>query len=79
MNDQLRYKKFILKYIHFTTPEVYEPGGRFVDENTSFNPTTPYAVSRAACDMHLNSYFKAYDFPVIFTEQLMCTALSAII
>ena len=67
--DQLRYMKFILKYIHFTTPEVYgTTGGRFVDENTSFNPTTPYAVSRAACDMHLNSYFKAYDFPVIFTR-----------
>ena len=25
-------------------------------------------LARAACDMHLNSYFKAYDFPVIFTR-----------
>ena len=37
-------------------------------ENHNFNPTTPYSVSRAACDMHLLSFYKAYDFPVIFTR-----------
>ena len=32
--------------------------------------TTPeaYAVSRAACDLHLMSFFKAYNFPVVFTR-----------
>ena len=35
---------------------------------SSFNPTTPYAVSRAACDLHLKSFFKAYEFPVVFTR-----------
>lgn len=32
------------------------------------NPTTPYAVSRAACDMSLMSFYRAYGFPVIFTR-----------
>ena len=31
-------------------------------------PSTPYAVSRAACDMHLKSFYEAYNFPVIFTR-----------
>ena len=37
-------------------------------ENFNFAPSTPYAVSRASCDLHLMSFFKAYDFPVVFTR-----------
>lgn len=68
-HDELRQRKFLKKYIHFTTPEVYgntEKG--WVKENFNFSPTTPYAVSRASCDLHLVSFFKAYNFPVIFTR-----------
>ena len=31
-------------------------------------PSTPYAVSRASCDLHLMSFYKAYNFPVVFTR-----------
>ncbi len=69
LHDELRKKHFIKKYIHITTPEVYgTTGGNWINENSEFNPTTPYAVSRASCDMHLMSFFKAYNFPVIFTR-----------
>ena len=37
-------------------------------EKNSFYPSTPYAVSRAACDLHLLSFYKAYKFPVVFTR-----------
>ena len=69
LHDQLRKRKFIKKYVHVTTPEVYgsiDEG--WIKEIDSFNPTTPYAVSRAACDLHLKSFFKAYEFPVVFTR-----------
>jgi len=33
-----------------------------------FNPSTPYAVSRAAADMSLKTFFSAYRFPVVFTR-----------
>ena len=33
-----------------------------------FNPSTPYAVSRAAGDMSLRTYFANYRFPVVFTR-----------
>ena len=69
LHDELRKKKYISKYVHVTTPEVYGSTDEgWQKESFVFNPSTPYAVSRAACDMHLMSFFKAYDFPVVFTR-----------
>ncbi|TAN51776.1 MAG: NAD-dependent epimerase/dehydratase family protein [Methylococcaceae bacterium] len=68
LHERLRHCKFLRKYVHITTPEVYGSTAGFIAENTPFNPSTPYAVSRAAADMSLHSYFAAYDFPVVFTR-----------
>ena len=68
-HEELRHRKFLRKYIHITTPEVYgSTGGKWATEEQRFNPSTPYAVSRASCDMHLRSFYNAYKFPVIFTR-----------
>ena len=67
-HNEIRKIKFIKKYVHISTPEVYGDTEDWIKENHNFNPTTPYSVSRAACDMHLLSFYKAYDFPVIFTR-----------
>ena len=69
LHDELRKRKFINKYLHVTTPEVYgSTDSGFIEENYNFSPTTPYAVSRAGCDLHLLSFHKAYNFPVVFTR-----------
>jgi dTDP-glucose 4,6-dehydratase len=68
LHDQLRSLKFIKKYIHVTTPEVYGSTNGWIKESFNFAPSTPYAVSRAACDLHLMSFLKAYNFPVVFTR-----------
>jgi dTDP-glucose 4,6-dehydratase len=69
LHDALRQKSFLQKYVHVTTPEVYgSTDGSWIKENTHFAPSTPYAVSRAACDLHLLSFHKAYGFPVVFTR-----------
>ena len=68
LHDQLRKLDFIKKYVHVTTPEVYGSTDGWISESFNFNPSTPYAVSRAACDLHLKSFFKAYNFPVVFTR-----------
>ena len=69
LHDELRKKDFIKSYVHFTTPEVYGSTDEgWINENARFSPSTPYAVSRAACDLHLKSFFEAYNFPVIFTR-----------
>ena len=69
LHDVLRRKTYLKKYVHVTTPEVYgSTDGGWLKERTYFTPSTPYAVSRAACDLHLMSFKKAYDFPVVFTR-----------
>ena len=69
LHDALRQKPFLQKYVHVTTPEVYgSTDGGWVKEHNHFRPSTPYAVSRAACDLHLHSFHQAYGFPVVFTR-----------
>lgn len=68
LHDRLRQCDFLDKYVHVTTPEVYGSTDGWIKENTPFNPSTPYAVSRAAGDMSLRTYFDAYKFPVVFTR-----------
>lgn len=67
-HNEIKGFKFIKKYIHFTTPEVYGSTKKWIKENYNFEPSTPYAVSRAACDLHLRSFYNAYKFPIIFTR-----------
>jgi dTDP-glucose 4,6-dehydratase len=68
LHDQLRRCAFLSKYVHVTTPEVYGSVQGPVREDAPFNPSTPYAVSRAAADMSLRAYHAAYGFPVVFTR-----------
>lgn len=58
----------VKKFIHVSTPEVYGSTPHWVEEDYPYNPTTPYAVSRAAGDMMLKAYFKAYGFPMLITR-----------
>jgi len=67
-HDRLRQCNFLKKYVHVTTPEVYGSTSGLIDEKAPFNPSTPYAVSRAAADMSLKTFFSAYGFPVVFTR-----------
>ncbi len=68
LHDQLRRINTLQKYVHVSTPEVYGSCSGLVNESHPFTPSTPYATSRAACDMHLLNFFKNYNFPVVFTR-----------
>lgn len=68
LHDHLRRMSFLEKYVHISTPEVYGSCRGTVTEDAPFNPSTPYAASRAACDLHLQTFLKNYDFPVVFTR-----------
>ena len=43
-------------------PKFMEPARNRV-ENTCYNPSTPYAASKAACDLSLMTFYKNYNFP----------------
>jgi dTDP-glucose 4,6-dehydratase len=68
LHDILRNYDGLERYVHVTTPEVYGSTEGWVKEDAPFNPSTPYAVSRAAGDMSLRTYFTNYQFPVVFTR-----------
>ena len=68
LHERLRRLDFLDRYVHVTTPEVYGSTEGFIREDAPFRPSTPYAVSRAAADMSLKTYFDAYRFPVVFTR-----------
>ncbi len=60
--------KFIKKIIHVSTPEVYGNTPKLIKPNYNFNPSTPYAISRAAMDLHLFNLYKYFKLPIIFTR-----------
>jgi len=68
LHEMLRNDGALERYVHVTTPEVYGSTDGWVRENAPFNPSTPYAVSRAASDMSLRTYFNNYRFPVVSTR-----------
>jgi dTDP-glucose 4,6-dehydratase len=57
-----------IPYLHVSTPEVYGSTSGWVSEDAPFNPSTPYAVSRAAAEMLLRCYHKQYGLPVAYTR-----------
>jgi dTDP-glucose 4,6-dehydratase len=67
-HDRLRRCGWLKKYVHVSTPEVYGSTAGTIGEQAPFNPSTPYAASRAACDLHLRTFFNRYHFPVTWTR-----------
>ena len=67
-HDRLRGCDWLRKYVHISTPEVYGNTRGLIDEDAPFNPSTPYAASRAACDLHLRTFFNQHKFPVVWTR-----------
>jgi len=68
LTEHLRTKKYLKKYIAVSTPEVYGSTVENIKENHECFPSTPYAASKLAGDLHLFTIFKRYNFPVVFTR-----------
>ncbi|MFC1496783.1 GDP-mannose 4,6-dehydratase [Candidatus Margulisiibacteriota bacterium] len=61
----LKKRKFLKKYVHISSPEVYGNCVGNVTEDAPFNPTTPYAASKAAGDLSLFTFVKNFNFPMV--------------
>jgi dTDP-glucose 4,6-dehydratase len=65
----IRYYGKIQKFIHVSTDEVYgESLGDIKSETSLLNPTNPYAATKAAAEMLVNSYVYSYGLPAIITR-----------
>ncbi|KAI9681110.1 MAG: hypothetical protein M1817_002392 [Caeruleum heppii] len=61
----------IKRFIHISTDEVYgevEEDGADLMENSILAPTNPYAASKAAAEMFVNSYWKSFKLPVVIVR-----------
>lgn len=58
-------RKYLKRYIHISTPEVYGSCDQDISEDAPLNPSTPYAASKAAGDLFLGTLVKQYRFPLL--------------
>ena len=66
--EELRQWDFLDRYVHISTPEVYGRCRGTITEAHPSDPSTPYAVSRTAFDMHLAALHRTLGFPVVSTR-----------
>jgi len=63
-------KKNLIRFIHISTDEVY---GDIINKTNSkegdpYNPSSPYAASKASSDHLVNCYIRTYKIPAIITN-----------
>jgi len=63
--NHLRRRDYLKRYLHVSSPEAYGACEGRVTESAPFNPSTPYAASKAAADMLLSVYRKQFGFPLL--------------
>ncbi len=63
--NHLRDKAYLKRYLHVSSPEVYGTCIGNVLEDAPVNPSTPYAASKAAADMLLETYRRQFGFPLV--------------
>jgi len=68
--EAIRFYKKKIKLIHISTDEVYGDikNNKKSKESDAYNPSSPYAASKACSDLIIKSYIKTYKIPAIITN-----------
>ena len=64
-------KKNSFRFHHISTDEVYgdlEDDGSLFTESTSYNPSSPYAATKASSDHLVRAWHRTYGLPVLVTN-----------
>lgn len=61
--EYLRGRDWFRRYVHISSAEIFGRCTEPAHEYAPFNPSTPYAVSKAAADMHLGVLARNAGFP----------------
>lgn len=62
--EELKKKKYLKRFIQIGSSEIYGSSKLPIDEEAIPNPTSPYAVSKLATDMHLRTLWNVEKFPM---------------
>jgi dTDP-glucose 4,6-dehydratase len=66
--NHLKDQKYLRRYVHISSPEVYGTCQGIVTESAPLNPSTPYAASKAAADLLLFTFYKNFQFPLVMVR-----------
>lgn len=70
--DALAKAGWLKRFVHIGTSELYGPVIEPAREDAPLNPTSPYAVSKMAFDLHLLSVARVKGFPVTILRPSNC-------
>jgi dTDP-glucose 4,6-dehydratase len=62
--EELQRRNYLERFIHIGTSELYGSVEHASAEDEPIKPTSPYAASKAAFDMHLISIYRFLKFPM---------------
>ena len=70
INKYLKKNKKKMKLVHVSTDEVYGDikKGKRSTEKHPYNPSSPYAASKASADQLIKSYIRTYKIPAIISK-----------
>ncbi|KAI6230298.1 DTDP-D-glucose 4,6-dehydratase [Aphelenchoides fujianensis] len=69
--ESVNVAKSVRRFVHISTDEVYgdsHDDGEPKTETSLFNPTNPYAASKAACELIVTSYHHSYKLPYVMVR-----------
>jgi dTDP-glucose 4,6-dehydratase len=65
LTNALKDRKYLKRYVHVSSPEVYGTCVGRITEEAPLNPSTPYAASKAAADLFLATLVRHCGFPLV--------------
>jgi dTDP-glucose 4,6-dehydratase len=66
--NPLKDRRYLKRYAHISSPEVYGSTNGAATEETRLDPSTPYAASKAAADLFLFTLVKQFGFPLVMVR-----------
>lgn len=72
LTEALLDRDWLIRFVQVGTSEVYGSVEAPADELAPLRPSSPYAVSKLAFDMHLQAIAKTFDFPAIVVRPSNC-------
>lgn len=63
--EELRKRDYVKRFVQIGSSEVYGSVNEASTEDTVLRPTSPYAVSKAAFDQHLEILHRVHGFPAL--------------
>jgi dTDP-glucose 4,6-dehydratase len=64
LTEELQTRKYLERFIHIGTSELYGSVDHATKEDEPLKPTSPYAASKAAFDLHLMAVHNVLKFPM---------------